>query len=238
MDLNCVRHNENDRPNLSFAGERAAEHSNTITNFEIRHINSQRVSSCYPRPVLPRILRPMRLSRRSEPFDSDDYIFELKIDGFRALAHLSEGRGELISRNGKKEIVMKLLTQLAHYAEANCKDDMTIFVSSGFTAKSSIRNTTTPVSESIKKIAPGPDSGQILLSLMKYPGAASYEIRWAVGDVGVPGAWTSQAIGKIIKSPTTISGLKPGTTYAFQARAVKKAGGHSDYGDSVTRMVV
>jgi bifunctional non-homologous end joining protein LigD len=42
----------------------------------------------------------MRLSRRSEPFDSDDFIYELKIDGFRALAHLKDGHGELVSRNG------------------------------------------------------------------------------------------------------------------------------------------
>src|SRR5262245_29799738 len=54
----------------------------------------------YNRSVLPRNLRPMRLSRRAEPFDSDHHIFELKIDGFRALAHLDAGKGELISRNG------------------------------------------------------------------------------------------------------------------------------------------
>ena len=42
----------------------------------------------------------MRLSRRAEPFDSDEFIFELKIDGFRALAHIEAGQGELISRNG------------------------------------------------------------------------------------------------------------------------------------------
>src|SRR5262245_34465677 len=42
----------------------------------------------------------MRLSRRTEPFDSDDHIFELKIDGFRALAHIEAKKGELISRNG------------------------------------------------------------------------------------------------------------------------------------------
>jgi hypothetical protein len=149
------------------------------------------------------------------------------------------GKKAIAQKNAQKEVVVKLLTQLAHYAEANCKDDLTIFISSGFTAKSSIRNLMPPVSESFKKIVPGPDSGQILASLMKYPDAASYEIRWApVGDGGVPGAWTSQAIGKIIKVPTTISGLKPGTTYAFQARAVKKAGGYSDWGDSVTRIVV
>jgi bifunctional non-homologous end joining protein LigD len=42
----------------------------------------------------------MRLSRRSEPFDSDQHIFELKIDGFRALARIDGGQAELISRNG------------------------------------------------------------------------------------------------------------------------------------------
>jgi bifunctional non-homologous end joining protein LigD len=50
--------------------------------------------------VLLRNLRPIRLSRRIEPFDSDQFIFELKIDGFRALAHIENGKGELISRNG------------------------------------------------------------------------------------------------------------------------------------------
>ena len=44
--------------------------------------------------------RPIRLSRRAEPFDSDEYLYELKIDGFRALAHICDGKGELISRNG------------------------------------------------------------------------------------------------------------------------------------------
>jgi hypothetical protein len=50
--------------------------------------------------MLPRNRRPIRLSRRVEPFDSDQFVFELKVDGFRALAHIDAGRGELISRNG------------------------------------------------------------------------------------------------------------------------------------------
>jgi len=48
----------------------------------------------------PRNLRPIRLSRRIELFDSDQFIFELKVDGFRALAHIDAGRSELISRGG------------------------------------------------------------------------------------------------------------------------------------------
>ena len=31
----------------------------------------------------------MRLSRRVKPFDSDQFIYELKIDGFRALPHIA-----------------------------------------------------------------------------------------------------------------------------------------------------
>ena len=42
----------------------------------------------------------MRLSRRSEPFDSDEFIYELKIDGFRGLAYIESGQCDLVSRNG------------------------------------------------------------------------------------------------------------------------------------------
>src|SRR5262245_12550129 len=50
--------------------------------------------------MFPRRMRPIRLSRRKEPFDSDEFLFELKIDGFRALAQIEVGKCELISRNG------------------------------------------------------------------------------------------------------------------------------------------
>jgi bifunctional non-homologous end joining protein LigD len=42
----------------------------------------------------------MRLVRRPRPFDHPDWIFELKLDGFRALAHFENGRAELVSRKG------------------------------------------------------------------------------------------------------------------------------------------
>jgi len=34
------------------------------------------------------------------PFDNAEYVFELKYDGFRALAAVEHGRCQLISRNG------------------------------------------------------------------------------------------------------------------------------------------
>jgi bifunctional non-homologous end joining protein LigD len=63
-------------------------------------------------------LRPMRLSRRPEPFDSDDYLYELKIDGFRALAQIVDGKGELISRNGN---VFHGFTELAAWIAEHLK---------------------------------------------------------------------------------------------------------------------
>ena len=51
-------------------------------------------------------------SRRIEPFDSDPFIYELKIDGFRALAHIQTGEGELISRNGNTGKGKGLLSSL------------------------------------------------------------------------------------------------------------------------------
>ena len=37
-------------------------------------------------------------TRVATPFDHLDWIFELKMNAFRALAHLSDGRCDLISR--------------------------------------------------------------------------------------------------------------------------------------------
>jgi bifunctional non-homologous end joining protein LigD len=42
--------------------------------------------------------KTMRLSRVLKPFDSPDWIFELKHDGFRSLAYIDHGRCRLISR--------------------------------------------------------------------------------------------------------------------------------------------
>ena len=42
----------------------------------------------------------LELGRRHEPFDHEQWLFELKYDGFRARAEISEGRAQLFSRRG------------------------------------------------------------------------------------------------------------------------------------------
>ncbi len=44
--------------------------------------------------------QPMPLLKRADPFDDPDWIYELKMDGFRALAVIEHGRAQLRSRNG------------------------------------------------------------------------------------------------------------------------------------------
>ena len=41
----------------------------------------------------------MRLTRVAKPFDDPDFIFELKHDGFRAIAYVENSKCELVSRN-------------------------------------------------------------------------------------------------------------------------------------------
>ena len=49
---------------------------------------------------MPTTFQPMPLSRRAKPFNHPEWLFELKYDGFRALARVEGNNCELISRNG------------------------------------------------------------------------------------------------------------------------------------------
>ena len=55
-------------------------------------------------------LTPLPLQRRRDPFDHRDWLFELKLDGFRALAYVERGQGRLVSRNG---IIFRRFARLA-----------------------------------------------------------------------------------------------------------------------------
>ena len=148
---------------------------------------------------------------------------------------LDGGKKAVAVRNHCKEVVVKVLDQLAKYVQANCKDEMTIFLSTGFKAQSSTKTAAATASDSIRYVKPGPNSGQAEVKLVTVRNAGSYEVRWApVPAGGVPTAWTTQPSTNV-RSATVVNGLTPGTTYAFQARAVIQSG-YTDWSDSVTQM--
>src|SRR6516225_9374289 len=49
--------------------------------------------------MLPRV-QPIIPTRRKEPFDDPDWLFDFKYDGFRALSYIEQGGCRFISRNG------------------------------------------------------------------------------------------------------------------------------------------
>jgi bifunctional non-homologous end joining protein LigD len=46
------------------------------------------------------VFQPLQVVRKPRSFNGSDWLFELKYDGFRALAYLDHGRCRLVSRNG------------------------------------------------------------------------------------------------------------------------------------------
>lgn len=68
-------------------------------------------------------ITPQRLLRIPAPFDRDDFIFEVKFDGFRALAHIGHGRCALLSRNGN---VFKSWPQLGEEIASSVRCDSAI----------------------------------------------------------------------------------------------------------------
>jgi bifunctional non-homologous end joining protein LigD len=73
-------------------------------------------------------LQPMPLQKRALPFDDQNFVFELKYDGFRALAVIDR-RPELISRNSHTfASYAELAEQIAKHLPTNTVLDGEIVV--------------------------------------------------------------------------------------------------------------
>lgn len=168
--------------------------------------------------------------------------FKTAIDTFGTLnvAALDGGKKVLTQRDHQGKGLIKILRQLVHYVEGACKDDPTIFSSSGFQALSKVRTAIPPLSQSIRKITEGPNSGVLLLWLLSVAGALSYEFRWAPVATGSSAtaapAWTSSLVAST-QPPVPVSNLIPGTVYQFEVRVLSKTG-WSDWGGNATRMAI
>ena len=55
---------------------------------------------CRRQSRTPLPFQPMPLLKRAAPFDDPEWLFELKYNGFRALAVIEHDRAQLLSRNG------------------------------------------------------------------------------------------------------------------------------------------
>jgi len=159
------------------------------------------------------------------------------IDNFSSAITAAQdgGKKAIAERNRLAEALIKKLRKLGKYVEISCNDDLKTFLSSGFDVASVAHPSAPSLTDSIRSIKAGPNSGQFLVAIAAVRGAHAYEVRWGVVGAGgaLPGAWTSQPAAKT-RPPALITGLTPGANYAIQVRAMTKAG--YTWSDPVTRI--
>ena len=160
----------------------------------------------------------------------DSYLFATAegLDSKKARAVRDERRLDLI----------RMLRQIGHYVEANCKNDLTTLLSSGFEPIPPRATAQQPLPPAaIVAVEQGGNSGQLLVYLKPLPKARHYEIKYTpAGGGGAPGSSAATVVPSA-KAAVPIENLTPGTTYTFQVRAYGKLG-FTDWSDPVSRMCI
>ena len=93
----------------------------TISNRKMRAVSSARTRKASARIAnlkkagtaakLPETVPPMLATLVDKPFDAENWLFEVKWDGYRAIAICNKKKVSLISRNNQRKI-------LPHYRRA------------------------------------------------------------------------------------------------------------------------
>ncbi|XZF12420.1 DNA ligase D [Chitinophagaceae bacterium MMS25-I14] len=71
----------------------------SVNPAEIKEINVAAILKKAPRSKPPANVKPMKATLVDEPFNDPEWVYEVKWDGYRAIASISKGKAELISRN-------------------------------------------------------------------------------------------------------------------------------------------
>jgi hypothetical protein len=149
-------------------------------------------------------------------------------------ATMDGSRKAFAQRNKQAEELRGMLVLNGTYVELTAPDKAA-FVSSGYQLAPDSRTQTAPLSDTIRKIDWGENSGSFRFRFMAVERADSYELRWALQlEDGTPGEWKTQPFGKT-KGYLTITGFTPGTKYMFQVRALIHTE-YTDWSDAVTKM--
>ncbi len=160
------------------------------------------------------------------------------LDGYSAaIAEALDGSKRAIAdKNKRRQEVITMLRLLGRYVEVTCKNDMAIFASSGFEARSTNRTPPQPLAQPTVDYIDQGSSGQLLVAIKAVKKARSYELQCAAVNGGAPGQWTTITVATS-RPAIPVNGLTPGTVYAFRVRALGKLG-HTDWSDSTTRMCI
>jgi len=146
---------------------------------------------------------------------------------------LDGGKKVISAKRKQREVVIKMVTQLAHYVEAASNNDVAALLTSGFLAATPKRTAPQPlIAAGFKYVDRGPNTGQVVLKPVSQKGAVAFDLRYCpVPTAGAAPEWVSQPLPG--SKPVTLTNLTPGTNYQFQVRALGRLG-YADWSDTVT----
>jgi hypothetical protein len=94
--------------------------------------------------------------------------FRKAIDHYHVLTTdaLDGGKIAISAKRKQREVVIQIATQLGHYVEAACNNDLATFNTSGFVARSNTRTPPQPLQPAaIQWVDRGPTSGSVLVKV-------------------------------------------------------------------------
>ena len=165
-------------------------------------------------------------------------IYKAGIDQYSALIidAADGGKKAKSAMDKQRGVVIKMYTQLGHYVEAACNDDLATFNTSGFTQQVKTKTAAAPLTGvRFSSIDRGPNSGDAVVKPEHQTGVKAFDVRYALeGPGGALGPWT--VVTQTSSKKSTIHGLTPAGTYQFQIRALGKLG-YTDWLDTKTFVV-
>ena len=139
------------------------------------------------------------------------------------------GRTQTAIKNKKRLALEKALKALGLHVQMNCKDDVSILLSSGFDAKKDKQPAAAPGVPANFMVQAGKTSGTIVLSVNPDKEARVYIFQYAAAPVSSETKWET-IVGK---RTVTIRNLVPGKEYVFRA-AIKGTADELNYSEIIT----
>src|SRR3989442_15122819 len=109
--------------------------------------------------------------------------FKAGIDQYSVLIVDAEDSGKkaITALNKQRVAVIKMYTQLGHYVEAACNDDLATFTTSGFIHAAKTKTAPQPLTDvKFSSIDRGPNSGQVVVKPQNQTGAIAFDVRYAL----------------------------------------------------------
>jgi hypothetical protein len=150
-----------------------------------------------------------------------------------AVNGLDGSSGAVATRDVKRDALTALLRDLSLYVQQTCAGDLTLLLSSGYTAQKQRQPAGQLSAPENLRLRRPELSGQLGARCNPNANAGSYQWRYATS--AAPTVWTMA--DPTTSASTTLENLTPGTIYIVQVRAIGSAG-PSDWSDPAMLMAV